>query len=175
MHKQNKRLSEPKGPGSPWVRSKTSPISINALWTSMLFLLVFVLYLCPVGFAQPPPTINYCAGQQHVFSNALTTPCNDNFFYLWDASAGTNTGDDKCNFIWTAPMVTMPTEVTISLLVSNKDRLSCNSRDEIKITVYPLPVVSLNPPVVVVCSGENAVLTADTTGTVCAGQLTYKW
>ena len=175
MHKQNRRLSYPRGPGSRWVRSKTSPISINALRTSMLFLLVCVLCLCQAGYAQPPPTINYSSGQQHAFSNALTTPCNDNFFYLWSASAGTNTGDDKCNFIWTAPMVSIPTEVTISLLVSNKDRLSCNSRDEIKITVNPLPVVSLNPAVVVVCSGEDAVLTADTTGTVCPGQLTYRW
>lgn len=107
----------------------TAPIIAISLFLLSLFCLS-LFSLCQAGSAGTE--IQCYSGQQYTF----LAPCGD-FVYLWNASAGSNAGVDQCRFLWTAPILDSPQEVTISVLVSNRDLSSCNSIDTINVTVQP--------------------------------------
>ncbi|OPY51298.1 MAG: hypothetical protein A4E49_02309 [Methanosaeta sp. PtaU1.Bin112] len=175
MNEPDKRLSKPKGHRIVLEEMASGSLRPDVPCRFMLSLIICLLCLFSLGQSQVPPSVSYCSGQQYSFKDAIDTQYCDNFYYLWTAPAGSSINEKKCTFTWIAPDVTSPTLINISLLVSNKYLLSCNSRDEIEITVYPLPAVSLTPDEVEVCKGQSAVLTANTARAFCPGLLTYRW
>ncbi len=122
--------------GQQSVPTKASVLSgrVCASRTSILLGILLLLSLCSTGSAN-----DYYSGQQYTFS----TQYNANWNYLWDATLGSNTGIDKDTFVWTAPVVTSPTEITISVIVSVKNLPSCKSMAEIKILAKPLGEVTV--------------------------------
>lgn len=119
-------------------------------------IVISIFCICPSGCAESD--IQCYSGQQYTF----IAPCGD-FLYLWNASAGSNAGVDQCRFLWTAPSLDSPEEVTISVLVSNKDLLSCSSMAEINVTVNPRTGCFIEAPDVV-CQNStgNAAIALDT-------------
>ncbi len=104
--------------------------SICICFSRALFtLLVFLTCICSASFAE-----NYYAGQQYGFS----TPSDPDYLYLWTATAGGYADTGNSTFLWTAPMVAVKTNVTISVLVTSKRAPSCKDEDSINITVQPL-------------------------------------
>jgi hypothetical protein len=75
---------------------------------------------------------NYISGDQYTFS----TPYSENYIYKWSASAGNYQENDKSAFDWKAPDVNSSTEVTISVLLTDKT-CSCQSMDSKTVTVLP--------------------------------------
>ena len=136
-------------------RSSASHISRNALYAIMSVIAIALFCLCSPGCAGED--IQCYSGQQYTF----LAPCGD-FLYLWNSTAGSNAGVDQCRFLWTAPVLDSPGEVTISVLVSNRDLLSCNSMAQINVTVNPHTGCMIDAPDVV-CrnSTGNAVMVLD--------------
>ena len=133
------------------------PLSIKATQVCTLFMISSLLCLCSAGYEDAE--IRFYSGQEYSF----LTPCGD-FLYLWNASAGSNAGTDECLFLWTAPILDSPAEVRISVLVSNKDLISCNSRDEVNLTVYPHPDCIIAAPQVVCQNSTNNTATTQDAG-----------
>jgi len=142
--------------GPSLARSGPSHISWNALYAIVSVIAITLFCLSLPCCAEKE--IQCYSGQQYTF----ITPCGD-FFYLWNASAGSNAGVDQCRFIWTAPVLDSPREVTISVLVSNKDLPSCISMAQINVTVNPqVSCVIDAPDVVCQNSTGNVAMTLDT-------------
>jgi hypothetical protein len=75
---------------------------------------------------------DFYAGNQYIWS----TEYNENYVYKWSASFGSYQENDKNIFAWTAPYVNSPTEVAISVLVTDK-RCGCYSNFDEMIIVIP--------------------------------------
>ena len=125
------------------------PFSFKASLVWMLAPLLCLFFLCSTGCAEVPTT--YYAGQTYTFTTGFdpdlfdfdwaATCCNgeaccSNPTCCIDSNCGNNTGTNN-PFVWTAPNVKCPTEVNISVVVSNKAFLSCKGMAEITITVLP--------------------------------------
>jgi len=126
-------------------------LSFKVTLSWMLAPLLCIFFLCSIAYADVPAT--YYAGQTYTFTTGLDPSlfsfdwtatccsdeacCNDPTCCI-DSTCGSNAGTDNDPFLWTAPLVNCPTEVTISVMVSNKAFLSCKGMAEINIIVLPL-------------------------------------
>ncbi|MDD4652193.1 MAG: SdrD B-like domain-containing protein, partial [Methanothrix sp.] len=121
----------------------------------MLTSLICVIVLCYTACAVVPT--EYYAGQTYKFTTGLDpnlydfywkiTCCSDEACCIdptccANSNCGSNTGTNHDPFVWTAPYVKCPTEVSISVLASNKAYLTCKNETEIDITVLPLSGIS---------------------------------
>jgi hypothetical protein len=92
-----------------------------------LHIAVLLLLLSSGAFAT-----DYYSNNEYTFSSTY----NENYIYKWSASAGSNQESDNSVFAWMAPEVTSPTEVTISVLVTDVS-CGCQSTDTKIISVLP--------------------------------------
>jgi uncharacterized repeat protein (TIGR01451 family) len=104
---------------------------------------VLLLSLCMTGYA-----MDYYSGHQYTFS----TPYNSNWEYSWYASCCSDSTQPCCyeptkingnTFIFTAPIVDKPTEITISVVVRDKALPTCMDMGELKIIIKPLAGISI--------------------------------
>jgi len=72
------------------------------------------------------------SGEEYVWS----TDYNENYNYKWDISAGSYQESDENTLSWTAPNVDSPTDLAISVLVTDKT-CGCQSNFETVVTVLP--------------------------------------
>ena len=132
------------------------PFDFKVSLACTLALLLCLMFSCSTACASA--TTTYYAGQTYKFTtsndpaifdfNWAATCCSDKACCsdptcCIDSNCGSNTGTNIDPFIWTAPNVKCPTEVTISVVVSNKEFSSCKSMAEIKITVLPLAGITV--------------------------------
>ncbi len=141
MSDRNAELDNWGRPMSPSARPKMTSILAKVSLISILLGTALLLDLCMAGNAT-----DYYSGQHYTF----TTPYDEDWIYSWYATPCCNdpsptepccydpTKNDKSTFVFTAPNVDEPTEVTISVVVSDKNLMSCKDMDEFKIIVQPL-------------------------------------
>jgi hypothetical protein len=92
-----------------------------------LHIAVLLLLLSSGAFAT-----DYYSNNEYTFSSTY----NENYIYKWSTSAGSNQESDNSVFAWIAPEVTSPTEITISVLVTDAS-CGCQSMDSKTVTVLP--------------------------------------
>ncbi len=135
---------------------KVHPFNFKICLAWVLAPLLCLIFLCSATCAVAPTT--YYAGQTYKFTTGFNPDlfdfdwaavccsdedcCNDPTCCI-DSNCGSNTGTNTDPFIWTAPDVKCPTEVTISVVVSNEALSSCKGMKEIKITVLPLAGITV--------------------------------
>jgi len=118
--------------------------------------LLLILSLCSTVCAEVPAA--YYAGETYTFSTGLDP---DLFIFDWKASCcsdpgccedptccedsgcGSDMGTSDGQFVWTAPDVSCPTVVTISVFVGVKAYPACNGMAEISFTVLPKPSIQI--------------------------------
>jgi hypothetical protein len=77
-----------------------------------LCIVVFLLFHCSISSA-----MDFYSGNQYTFS----TPYNEDYIYQWSATSSSSYQEiNKNTIIWTAPDVDSPTEIMISVLITNK-------------------------------------------------------
>lgn len=96
-----------------------------------------------------PATVAICRGQSTVITAAGGTA------YVW------STGNDSAS-ITVSPAATIAYKVTVS------NAAGCSATATRTVTVNPLPIATINPPVSNICTGGNATLTA-------IGGTSYLW
>lgn len=130
--------AESKQPKRAYTIAKAGPIRACFPWPLLLLLMVLLFVPCTTA-----GEILYYSGLQYTFS----TPYNSNWEYLWDATCCSDTTNPCCYdptkineniFVLTAPIVDRPTEVTITVVVRDKNLISCMGMARFKITVRPL-------------------------------------
>ena len=117
----------------------------------MLASLICIMLLCSMACAEVSE--DYYSRQTYKFTTGLDSNLYE---FLWTASCcseadccndpsccigsscGINAGTESDPFVWTAPDVNCPTDVTISVIAFNKAFQSCKSMAELKIRVLPL-------------------------------------
>ncbi len=113
----------------------------------------------------------YEAGKSYTFIGP-TPPVGESYSYLWTATDGFPTTSRTVSFQWTAPLVTEPTKVIISLLISS-GAVGCTSQNETELLVLPSQkpscVFIADTPVCARSTGNNALVTDPISGT------TYTW
>ena len=92
---------------------------------------IFIVLLF-FGLSLSSVSTNYISGHEYVFNFDY----NENYIYQWNASSGDYQENDTNTIAWRAPEVNAPTEVTISVLVTDKT-CSCQSIDSKMVTVLP--------------------------------------
>lgn len=95
------------------------------LWRTLI--IINILFLISSGLA-----FEIYSGNQYKFE----TIYNTNYIYKWNVSEGIFTEDNKNLFFWTAPKVSYPTEIAISILVTDK-KCGCYSEFTDFVTVFP--------------------------------------
>lgn len=100
-----------------------------------LFAVLLLQLICSVCVAN-----DFQAGNQYIFN----TEYDINYLYDWNASSGYYQENNKNTFVWTAPDVETPTEVTIAVFVTDKT-CGCHSNADKVITVLPLEVIKQMP------------------------------
>ncbi|MCX6679059.1 MAG: hypothetical protein NTX42_01650 [Methanothrix sp.] len=113
----------------------------------------------------------YESGKSYTFIGP-TPPVGEIYSYLWTATDGFPTTSRGVSFQWTAPLVTEPTKVIISLLISS-GAVGCTSQNETELLVLPSQKPSCafiaDTSVCARSTGNNALVTDPTTGA------TYTW
>jgi len=106
-------------------------------------LILCLLFLCSSCDAVDG---KYYSGKEYIFN---ATEKNALYNYAWSASASHPDSPpiyDKDTFVWIAPMVNTPTEVTIALFISNSVNITegaCVSEAIIKVLVEPLGTITV--------------------------------
>jgi len=128
-----------------------------------IILIIIFLGVIPFGDSK-----QYVAGESYTFIGP-TPPVGETYSYIWIASDGSPTTSRDITFQWTAPLVTQPTKVLISLLIDN----GCTSQNETELLVVPSGQPSCSftadTPVCASSTGHYASVTNPTTGA------TYIW
>ncbi|MCX6677953.1 MAG: hypothetical protein NTU95_08435 [Methanothrix sp.] len=101
-----------------------SPTEIAAI------LIIIFLIAVPSGECK-----QYEAGRSYTFIGPAP-PQGQSYSYLWTATDGVPKISHDASFQWTAPLVTEPTKVVISLLISS-GAVGCTSRNETELLVLP--------------------------------------
>ena len=91
--------------------------------------IMLLIFLIAISFGESK---QYEAGKSYAFIGP-TAPEGENYSYLWIASDGYPITSHDMSFQWTAPEVTEPTSVLISLLIDN----GCINKNETKLLVVP--------------------------------------
>jgi hypothetical protein len=99
----------------------------NPFYSISLLLIVVFILLSSTGSA-----MDFVSGHQYTFEAVH----NENYIYRWSASSGNYQENDKSTFTWTAPEVSTPADIVISLSVTEKT-CSCNSINSKEISVLP--------------------------------------
>lgn len=134
MHKQNQKYQKPQM--RQIISEKTGGLTVGfaTSWAFHLMVVLLALLLC-----------SGVAGAYFYSNNHYTfhTIFNANYIYQWSSSAGTYQENDKDAFLWIAPDVDRPTEVTISVKVINRTCL-CKTSDSIRIMIRPVEATRPN-------------------------------
>jgi len=101
----------------------------DKIWALHSILLLLSLLLCSAGAAK-----EFYSDDTYEF--IFNSNYNDSYTYEWSASSGSYQENGKNTFDWTAPSVNSPTEVAISVLVTDK-ACGCDSKFDLAITVLP--------------------------------------
>jgi len=138
----------------------TPVISLRKINHTTTILIIIFLIVIPFGESK-----QYVAGESYTFIGP-TPPVGETYSYIWIASDGSPTTSHDTTFQWTAPLVTQPTKVLISLLIDN----GCTSQNETELLV--VPEFSVTVPDEVICPGSVATLNATISG--CTA-ISYQW
>jgi hypothetical protein len=101
--------------------------NIFSLRNFSIFIIMLFSSLCLTGVST-----SYVSGHEYEFNFDY----NENYIYQWSVSSGDYQENDKNTFTWRAPEVNATTEVTISVLITDKT-CSCQSMDSKTVTVLP--------------------------------------
>jgi uncharacterized repeat protein (TIGR01451 family) len=99
-----------------------------------IFKIIIILLILQAAFLLGD-CMQYEGGRSYTISGPLP-PEDENYSYLWRATGGSPLINSSSSFQWTAPLVTEPTEVSISLFVSSGAD-GCTNKSELKILVVP--------------------------------------
>jgi len=124
--------------------------------------ILIILFLTIISLGESK---QYVAGESYLFIGP-TPPVGETYSYKWIASDGSPTTSSDITFQWTAPMVTQPTKVLISLLIDN----GCTSQNETELLVVPEFSVTIADKVI--CPGDVATLEAVVIG---CNAISYQW
>jgi len=117
-------------------------------WISMLSIVIYLLSLCPAGYAQgPSPVQSYCEGQDYSFTTIYDAKWDYSWVVLKNGAIVYQVDNPvpSPNILdWTAPSdITEDTVFIISVVVSDKSLTTCKSEDSMEITVHPLPTITI--------------------------------
>ncbi|MFA6372789.1 MAG: hypothetical protein WCW68_09195, partial [Methanothrix sp.] len=144
------------------------PIRVSSQKRNHIAAILIIIFLVVISSGECK---QYEAGKSYTFIGP-TPPVGEIYSYLWTATDGFPTTSRDVSFQWTAPLVTEPTKVIISLLISS-GAVGCTSQNETEILVLPSPELSCafiaDTPVCAKSTGNNASVTNPTPGA------TYVW
>jgi uncharacterized repeat protein (TIGR01451 family) len=124
--------------------------------------ILMIIFLTAISFGESK---QYVAGESYTFIGP-TPPVGETYSYKWIASDGSPITSSDLIFQWTAPLVTQPTKVLISLLIDN----GCTSQNETEILV--VPELSITIADEAICPGDTATLEAVVSG---CNPMSYQW
>ncbi len=107
----------------------------------------------------PAPIVNVVAPAPLCAGQSATITATGATTYSWSPSAGLNSTN-------TATVIATPTITTTYTVTGTTG--TCSDQQTVIVTVYPLPVLTINPNPVTICVGSSTVLTVN-------GANTYTW
>jgi uncharacterized repeat protein (TIGR01451 family) len=139
-NKMSLKGEEPRIPQGPF---SSLPLHLSISAICIVSLILCLLFLCSSCNAVDG---KYYSGQEYTFT---ATEKNALYNYAWSASASHPDSPpiyDKDTFVWIAPMVDTPTNVTIALFILNSADITgeaCVSEAIIKVLVEPLGTITV--------------------------------